>query len=314
MRRPVLMAAVMLAVAGGGVGAGWLAALAEAGRGAAAEKAVEPLADRAAVPAAPDAPADPDAMAPLARLLAAADRADGLERELARLRWQVAAQRRACRTEEPPAAAQSPVPEQLAAAGPRSAIFNPAQPAVEPAPEPAPGPAVALPAATPQRERAPEPVRVAVAEPAVEPPAVPMPVQPQPQPPVSYRPGQTLAVPEAAIQTGDLAFLEGCWISSPFANPVNGNAATKSYCFDRNGNGQMNFRDRDGTTCTAPIQARWEPGRRLVMEEPRDGTCSNFGPWYREATNCSIGGDGQAQCNSYEFFRRFNYATRLTRS
>jgi len=128
-----------------------------------------------------------------------------------------------------------------------------------------------------------------------------------------YRPGQPLSVPEEAVRSGDLSFLDGCWLSEAFDNPVNGNASTKIYCFDANGNGQMSFRGVDGITCRVDVRARWEPGRRLVLDEPQDGTCGSVGPWHREITDCVIGGGGLARCNSYEFYRQFNYDTRMTR-
>lgn len=176
--------------------------------------------------------------------------------------------------------------------------------AAEPPPAPVPPPAAQVqPLALPSEP--PSPPRAVTVEPSAPPdPPAPAPL---------FRPGQALSVPERAVLSGDLDFLDGCWLSEAFDNPVNGNASTKIYCFDANGNGQMSFRGVDGITCRAVVRARWEPGRRLVLDEPEDGTCGPIGPWHREITNCAIGGDGLARCNSYEFYRQFNYGTRMTR-
>lgn len=321
MRRVGLILMVGVLLAAGGVGLGWLAAELKLDGSLATDPAsgaeAQPALQAAAGPSG-DAPStDPFRSTGSKRLQAAAERAGSLEGEIARLRWQLADRRRLCQPEtaaEPP----PPVPQvaQLAAAdgGPRSQIHSPAPDAPPEPPMVADAPPP--PAFAPAREPAPPPQRLAAAEPAtVPPPFEPPPAATPPTPPpVVHQPGQALTVPEAAVRSGDVSFLEGCWVSSPFSNPVNGLASTKVYCFDRAGNGQMNFSGSDGVTCSAPIRARWEPGPRLVLEEPRDGQCSNFGPWYRESTNCAIGGDGRAQCNSYEFYRRFNYGTRLTRT
>lgn len=305
----ILMGALLPAA---GIGLGWLAAEWSFGD---ATAAVEPdmaiaMTDAPAADQASSETKAPSAQPEAMRLRVALDQAGALEGEVARLRWALADQRRDCQ----PAAASPAIeetPPVLARAEPDEQIDS-----VEPEqPEPVVSTAPPAPAFLPERETAPAPpVQVASAEPIETdgPPATP-PQQPAVvEPPVA--PGQALRVPESAIQNRDLGFLDGCWVSSPFANPVNGMSSTKVYCFDANGNGQMNFRGADGITCTAPIRARWETGRRLVLEEPQDGSCSNYTPWYREATTCSIGGDGRAQCNSYEFFRRFNYGTLLTRS
>lgn len=316
MRRLGLILMVGLLLTAGGVGIGWLAAELKLADDIAIDGAIGAEAPLPG-PVLADAGKSMAAPANTARLRLAGERADALESEIARLRWQLAGERRACRP-EPPAPEPAAVPPLAALDGPRAMISNPDRPE----PEPEPGPTVQGPAFAPEREAAPTPPPTVVA--AAEPPALPVvpppatPAAPPAAPPVAvaqaYQPGQTLSVPEAAVASGDLSFLEGCWASSPFSNPVTGLPSTKVYCFDRSGNGQMNFRGGDGVTCNAPIRARWEPGRQLVLEEPQDGFCSNFGPWYREATSCSVGGDGRAQCNSYEFHRRFNYGTRLTRS
>ena len=317
MRRFGLIMMVGLLLAAGGVGLGWLAAELELDGGIAADDAIgaeAPRVNPASAVRAADAAKDLQRADPTP-LRVAAEQAGSLEAEIARLRWHLADQRRDC---QPAAGVPDTEPHAVeaevaaAADGPRSLIFNPQQDAQPDLPAVADLPPA--PAFAPVREPAPPPVRLSAAEPVeVSPPVAPPAAVPPPAPP-TYQPGQALTVPEAAVRSGDVGFLEGCWVSSPFSNPVNGVASTKVYCFDGNGNGQMNFRGNDGVTCNAPIRARWEPGRRLVLEEPRDGLCSNYGPWYRESTNCSIGGDGRAQCNSYEFYRRFNYGTRLTRS
>lgn len=294
----------------GGIGLGWLATQLDADE-TALDLAAAPDADAAPVDEAADAAKAVTQRADAVPLQVAADRTGALESELARLRWALADRRRNCREAEiEPAETEAEIPVTVALSGPHSAIHNPAPPAPDEPPSIAAAPPP--PALTPERGPAPPAPPQQVAALAPPPPSA-VPVPPAP-PPVSFQRGQDLSVPEAAVQSGDVSFLEGCWVSSPFSNPVNGVASTKVYCFDSNGNGQMNFRGTDGVTCNAPIRARWEAGRRLVLEEPHDGNCSNFGPWYRESTQCAVGADGRAQCNSYEFHRRFNYGTRLTRS
>ena len=307
MRRPGLILMVGLLLTAGGVGLGWLAAELRLADDIVIDGAIGAEAPHDPAPQLADAGPAKALPAAATPLRVATERTGALESEIARLRWQLASRRRTCLPEPP--AEEPDEPEVAAADGPRSLIANPERTVAE-APEPQP--AVAPPAMTPAREPAPPPPVVA----AAEPPALPEvpPAVPAAPPAPGYRPGEALSGPEAAIQRGDLGFLQGCWVSSPFSNPVNGVASTKVYCFDGAGNGRMDYRGQDGVTCSAPIRARWEAGRRLVLEEPQDGFCSNFGPWYREATTCTIGADGRAQCSSYEFHRRFNYGTRLTRS
>ncbi len=138
----------------------------------------------------------------------------------------------------------------------------------------------------------PKPPQVAVAPP-VPPVAPPKPVAPTPPPAPKPRPGDDrLRMPGP---TNNMSFLQGCWRTDPFRHERGqAQAGVSSYCFDANGNGQLEWR-RGRTACRTSAQARFE-GAVLRLRDA-DTNCNDGSRWYADQLVCRRGADDVAQCS-----------------
>lgn len=140
-------------------------------------------------------------------------------------------------------------------------------------------------------------------EPPKPPPQVALapPPQPQPQPapaPPPPQPRQTrpnddrLRLP---APTNDYSFMSGCWRTDPFRHePMQMQAGISSYCFDGNGNGQLEWR-RGRTACRTRAQARFDGAMLRVRDS--DSTCNDGSRWFADQLVCHRGVDNVAQCS-----------------
>jgi hypothetical protein len=138
------------------------------------------------------------------------------------------------------------------------------------------------------QKEAPRPPQVAVAPPPPR-PAPAAPPTPQPQ----RRPNDDrLRLPSP---TNDYSFMSGCWRTDPFRHEtVQMQPGVSSYCFDANGNGQLEWR-RGRTACRTRAQARFE-GAILRLRDS-DTTCNDGSRWYADQLVCRRGADDVALCS-----------------
>ncbi|WP_395714246.1 hypothetical protein [Reyranella sp.] len=142
------------------------------------------------------------------------------------------------------------------------------------------------------------PPQVAVAPP---PPPVPPP-QPQqpkaapvpPPPPIQSRPNDDrLRLPPAP--TNNYAFMEGCWRTDPFRHEaMQQQPGVSTYCFDANGNGQLEWR-RGRTSCRTRAQSRFD-GPSLTLRDS-DSSCNDGSRWYADQLVCRRGAGDVAHCS-----------------
>ena len=105
-----------------------------------------------------------------------------------------------------------------------------------------------------------------------------------------------MVVPPEAKQKQDLAFLKGDWRSRTGLATATGEKDLRpNYTLDDKGKGKVSFTQKNGATCEAPAEARWD-GTRLVIEEKSNPRCSDGRTYARNTVNCEIGADGAAQC------------------
>lgn len=105
-----------------------------------------------------------------------------------------------------------------------------------------------------------------------------------------------MVVPPEAKQKQDLAFLKGDWRSRTGLATATGEKDLRpSYTLDDKGKGKVSFTQKNGATCEAPAEARWD-GTKLVIEEKSNPRCSDGKTYARNTVNCEIGVDGAAQC------------------
>lgn len=105
-----------------------------------------------------------------------------------------------------------------------------------------------------------------------------------------------MVVPPEAKQKQDLAFLKGDWRSRTGLATATGEKDIRpSYTLDDKGKGKVSFTQKNGATCEAPAEARWD-GTKLVIEEKTNPRCSDGKTYARNTVNCEIGADGAAQC------------------
>jgi hypothetical protein len=106
-----------------------------------------------------------------------------------------------------------------------------------------------------------------------------------------------LVVPPEAKQKQDLGFLKGDWRSRTGLATATGERDIRpSYTLDDKGKGKVSFVQKNGTTCEAPAEARWD-GAKLVIEEKANPKCADGRTYARNTVNCEVGADGVAKCN-----------------
>jgi len=133
------------------------------------------------------------------------------------------------------------------------------------------------------------PPQVAVAPPPPKPAPTPAPA-PTPRQPNPNDNRLRLPAP-----TNDYSFMSGCWRTDPFRHePMQGQPGVSSYCFDANGNGQLEWR-RGRTACRTRAQARFE-GPTLRIRDG-DSSCNDGSRWYADQLVCQRGADNVAQCS-----------------
>ena len=94
--------------------------------------------------------------------------------------------------------------------------------------------------------------------------------------------------------TNDYSFMQGCWRTDPFKHErVQTQAGVSSYCFDANGNGQLEWR-RGRTACRTRARAQFN-GSRLALRDS-DTTCNDGSHWYADQLVCRRGADNVADC------------------
>ncbi|UYN97222.1 MAG: hypothetical protein KIT25_09930 [Enhydrobacter sp.] len=145
-----------------------------------------------------------------------------------------------------------------------------------------------------------KPPQVAVAPP---PPPPPRPeARPEPRPaPQSAPPPQRQTQPGddrlrlPSSPTNDYSFLQGCWRTDPFRHELaQAQPGVSSYCFDANGQGQLEWR-RGRTACRTRAQARFE-GDVLRLRDS-DTTCNDGSRWYADQLVCRRGAGDIANCS-----------------
>ena len=105
-----------------------------------------------------------------------------------------------------------------------------------------------------------------------------------------------MVVPPEAKQNQDLGFLKGDWRSrTGLATATGENDIRPNYTLDDKGKGKVSFVQKNGATCEAPAEARWDAGK-LVIEEKANPKCSDGKTYARNTVNCEVGTDGTAQC------------------
>lgn len=105
-----------------------------------------------------------------------------------------------------------------------------------------------------------------------------------------------MTVPPEAKQKGDLAFLKGDWRSRTGLATATGERDLRpNYTLDDKGKGKVTFVQKNGATCEAPAEARWD-GSKLVIEEKSNPRCSDGKTYARNTVNCEVGQDGVAKC------------------
>lgn len=122
-----------------------------------------------------------------------------------------------------------------------------------------------------------------------------------------------MVVPPEAKQKQDLAFLKGDWRSRTGLATATGEKDLRpSYSLDDKGKGKVSFVQKNGATCEAPAEARWD-GTRLVIEEKSNPRCSDGRTYARNTVNCEVGADGAAQCKGSQPGDQRSYKVQIGR-
>lgn len=122
-----------------------------------------------------------------------------------------------------------------------------------------------------------------------------------------------MVVPPEAKQKQDLAFLKGDWRSRTGLATATGEKDIRpTYTLDDKGKGKVAFVQKNGATCEAPAEARWD-GSKLVIEEKANPRCSDGRTYARNTVNCEVGADGVAQCHGSQPGDQRSYKVQIGR-
>jgi hypothetical protein len=122
-----------------------------------------------------------------------------------------------------------------------------------------------------------------------------------------------MVVPPEAKQKQDLAFLKGDWRSRTGLATASGERNLRpSYTLDDKGKGKVTFVQKNGTTCEAPAEARWD-GAKLVIEEKSNPKCADGKTYARNTVNCEVGQDGVAKCTGSQPGDKRSYNVQIGR-
>ena len=116
-----------------------------------------------------------------------------------------------------------------------------------------------------------------------------------PDAPAAVRADEGLNLTDAALKSGDLAFLKGEWRlnSKLFAK---GKPMSKSFSFDERGNGKVIVkREIDGASCTGPIKGRMD-GDKLVVEGDSELDCGGGRSHTSQNFECQRDSKGKTAC------------------
>lgn len=122
-----------------------------------------------------------------------------------------------------------------------------------------------------------------------------------------------MVVPPEAKQKQDLAFLKGDWRSRTGLATATGERNLRpSYTLDDKGKGKVTFVQKNGSTCEAPAEARWD-GAKLVIEEKANPKCADGKTYARNTVNCEVGQDGVAKCTGSQPGDKRSYNVQIGR-
>lgn len=140
----------------------------------------------------------------------------------------------------------------------------------------------------------PKPPQTAMVQPKPAPPPPPKVVPPPEPQPAPRAPGDNrMRMP--STPTNDYSFMQGCWRTDPFRHEaVQRQPGVSSYCFDRSGRGQLEWR-RGRTACRTRAQAQFS-GSNLALRDA-DTTCNDGSHWYADQLTCRRGADNVANCS-----------------
>lgn len=122
-----------------------------------------------------------------------------------------------------------------------------------------------------------------------------------------------MVVPPEAKQKQELAFLQGDWRSRTGLATATGEKDLRpSYTLDDKGKGKVSFTQKNGASCEAPAEARWD-GAKLVIEEKSNPKCSDGRTYARNVVNCEIDAGGVAQCSGSQPGDKRSYRVQIGR-
>jgi len=122
-----------------------------------------------------------------------------------------------------------------------------------------------------------------------------------------------MVVPPEAKQKQDLAFLKGDWRSRTGLASASGEKDLRpNYTLDDKGKGKVSFVQKNGATCEAPAEARWDNGK-LVIEEKSNPKCTDGKTYARNTVNCEVDANGAAQCKGSQPGDQRSYQVQIGR-
>jgi len=122
---------------------------------------------------------------------------------------------------------------------------------------------------------------------------------------------EVLVIPQSSIETGNMRFLFGDWISVTDLISTETREPLKIfYSFDESGVGSTTI-DRSGRApCTAPVKAEFREGSKLQIQDQADVRCSDGVYFPASSVVCNVGLDGQAVCMGEQVDNKYRVVLR----
>ena len=122
---------------------------------------------------------------------------------------------------------------------------------------------------------------------------------------VAALPDPNAPLPERVWSQNDVPSLYGCWsLGSDYKTRDVDRGKVISYpvwrmCFNYVGKGKQIMEGDDGSTCTGPVEARFDGAKGLVIDEGGNLACSDGGFIHQRRIACGLAARG-AICNTLQ--------------
>lgn len=125
--------------------------------------------------------------------------------------------------------------------------------------------------------------------------------------------GDALVIPSRSMETGDLGFLQGEWVSiTDLVSSLSNEPVVILYAFDQAGGGTTTITRDPSGECVAPVKAQFKPDQKLYIEDQTDVICTDGVVFRKSSVVCEVADSGQATCLGRQVNHQYNVTLKRT--